>query len=41
MHAMPVFVITHPLAALAGLAAFARTPALFGVETEGRHWRFN
>ena len=41
MHAMPVFVITHPLAALAGLAAFARTPALFGVETEGRHWRFD
>ncbi|WP_312795918.1 glucokinase [Tianweitania sp.] len=35
---MPVYVITHPLAALAGLAAFARTPALFGVETHGRSW---
>lgn len=36
---MPVYVITHPRAALSGLAAFARTPALFGVETEGRRWR--
>ena len=35
---MPVYVITHPLAALAGLAAFARTPARFGVEIAGRHW---
>jgi len=38
--AMPVYVITHPRAALAGLAAFARTPERFGVETEGRRWRF-
>jgi glucokinase len=37
--AMPVYVITHPLAALAGLAAYARTPARFGVETAGRRWR--
>ena len=36
--AMPVYVITHPLAALTGLAAYARTPARFGVETEGRRW---
>lgn len=36
---MPVFVITHPLAALSGIAAFARTPARFGVETAGRRWR--
>lgn len=36
---MPVFVITHPLAALMGLAAYARTPARFGVETAGRRWR--
>ena len=36
---MPVFVITHPLAALAGLAAYARTPNRFGVETNGRRWR--
>jgi glucokinase len=39
MRSMPVYVITHPLAALAGLAAFARTPSLFGVEIAGRHWR--
>lgn len=39
LRAMPVFVITHPRAALAGLAAFARTPALFGVETDGRRWK--
>ena len=39
LHAMPVYVITHPLAALAGLAAYARTPMRFGVETEGRRWR--
>lgn len=35
---MPTFVMTHPLAALSGLAAYARAPALFGVATEGRHW---
>jgi glucokinase len=35
---MPIYVITHPLAALTGLAAFARTPARFGVETRGRRW---
>lgn len=39
MRTMPVYVITQPLAALAGLAAFARTPALFGVETRGRRWQ--
>lgn len=38
MRSMPVYVITHPLAALAGLAAFARAPERFGVETAGRHW---
>jgi len=38
IRAMPVSVITHPLAALAGLAAYARTPGRFGVETEGRLW---
>lgn len=36
---MPVFVITHPLAALSGLAAFARTPVRFGVAMEGRRWK--
>lgn len=39
MASMPVYVITHPLAALHGLAAYARTPARFGVETAGRRWR--
>jgi glucokinase len=29
--AIPTFVITHPLAALSGLAAYARTPVRFGV----------
>jgi len=38
LEAMPVYVITHPLAALAGLAAYAREPARFGVETAGRRW---
>lgn len=36
---MPVYVITHPLAALNGLAAYARMPSRFGVETAGRRWR--
>lgn len=36
---MPVYVITHPMAALAGLAAYARTPIRFGIETAGRRWR--
>lgn len=36
--AMPVHVVTHPLAALAGLAAYARTPARFGIEPDGRRW---
>ncbi|TPJ82269.1 glucokinase [Mesorhizobium sp. B2-6-2] len=39
MREMPVYVITHPLAALLGLAAYARTPSLFGVRTARRHWR--
>ena len=39
LQAMPVYVITHPLAALLGLAAYARAPSLFGVETRGRRWR--
>jgi glucokinase len=39
LRAMPVYVITHPLAAVMGLAAYARTPARFGVETAGRRWR--
>lgn len=36
---IPVYVITDPLGALAGLAAYARAPQAFGVETAGRRWR--
>jgi glucokinase len=36
---IPTFVVTHPTAALSGLAAYSRTPARFGVATEGRRWR--
>lgn len=39
MKMIPTFVITHPLAALSGLAAYARTPVRFGVSTEGRRWK--
>jgi len=35
---MPVYVITHPLAALAGLAAYASNPERFGMSIEDRHW---
>lgn len=38
LRAIPVRVVTHPLAALAGLAAYARTPARFGIEPDGRRW---
>jgi glucokinase len=39
MATIPTFVVTHPLAALAGLAAYARAPGSFGVATDGRRWR--
>ncbi|RCS24809.1 glucokinase [Phyllobacterium salinisoli] len=39
MKTIPIYVITHPLAALSGLSAYARTPSRFGVPTEGRRWR--
>lgn len=39
MASIPVYVITHPLAALAGLGTYAREPSRFGVETAGRRWR--
>lgn len=39
MRRIPTFVITHPLAALYGLAAYARTPVRFGVSTQGRRWK--
>jgi len=35
---IPLFVITQPLAALAGLATFARSPRFYGLETTGRRW---
>ncbi len=36
---IPVHVIVHPLAAIAGLSAYARTPARFDIHTDGRRWR--
>ena len=39
MKTIPTFAVIHPMAALSGLAAFARTPWDFGVATEGRRWR--
>jgi glucokinase len=39
MKTIPTFAVIHPMAALSGLAAFARTPRDFGVATEGRRWR--
>ncbi len=38
MREIPLYVVTEPLAALAGLATFARTPRFFGLETTGRRW---
>jgi glucokinase len=39
MSTIPTYVVTHPLAALAGLSAYASQPGRFGVATEGRRWR--
>ena len=38
MREIPLYVVTEPLAALAGLATYARTPRFFGLETTGRRW---
>lgn len=38
MREIPVYVMTHPLAALVGLSVYARDPDRFGVETHGRRW---
>ncbi|MEF2070799.1 glucokinase [Consotaella aegiceratis] len=35
---IPLFVVTAPLAALTGLAAFAREPQRYGMETTERRW---
>ncbi|AJY44798.1 glucokinase [Martelella endophytica] len=39
MKTIPTYVVTHPLAALAGLATYARTPTRFGLALDGRRWR--
>jgi glucokinase len=39
LRSMPVYVITNPRGSVSGLAAYARTPARFGVETHGRRWK--
>lgn len=39
MRSMPVHVVTHPTAALVGLAAFARQPSGYAVRMQGRRWR--
>ncbi|RFC63173.1 glucokinase [Fulvimarina endophytica] len=39
MSEIPLYVITEPQPALAGLTAFARSPRFFGLETTGRHWK--
>lgn len=38
MRGIPVFVITHPLAAVAGLSAYARHPQGFGIKLDGKRW---
>ncbi|MCJ8517877.1 glucokinase [Pseudorhizobium tarimense] len=39
MRQIPTFVVTHPLAAIAGLASYARTPTSYGIPTQGRRWQ--
>ena len=39
MRHIPTFVVTHPLAALAGLGSYARTPGAYGISTQGRRWK--
>ena len=39
LQTVPTYVVTHPLAALAGLSAYARMPGNFGLATDGRRWR--
>ncbi len=35
---LPVKVVTHPLAALVGIAAYARSPSMFGLDISKRCW---
>lgn len=39
MRQIPTFIVSHPQAALAGLASYARSPGHFGLSTDGRRWR--
>ncbi len=39
LRTIPTYVVTHPLAALAGLSSYARMPGNFGLSTDGRRWR--
>ncbi|MEZ2130181.1 MULTISPECIES: glucokinase [unclassified Sinorhizobium] len=39
LRSIPTYVVTHPLAALAGLSDYARSPVKFGLSTEGRRWQ--
>ncbi|MNV03881.1 Glucokinase [compost metagenome] len=39
MRTIPTFVVTHPQAALSGLATYSRTPSDFGLSLDGRRWR--
>ena len=36
---VPSFVMTHPLVAVEGLAAYAREPGRFGVDVASRRWK--
>jgi glucokinase len=38
MRSTPVFVVTHPLAAVAGLTAYARKPGEFKLNLQGARW---
>lgn len=38
MRSIPTYIVRHPNPALEGLAAYARAPESFAVETVGRHW---
>jgi glucokinase len=39
MKSLPVFVVTHPLAAVAGLSAYACDPGRFNLNVQGKRWR--
>ncbi len=38
LQSVPTFLVMHESAALTGLAAFARNPSRFGLDTENRRW---